>query len=57
MQTIIEQVVTVSGKGVVLLGNHASGHFSKTRWSYAHPGMKYSCKIRFFVVSKLEPNL
>ena len=50
------QVVTVSGKGVVLLGNNALAHFAKTRWSDAHFGMKHPRKVGFFVVPKLKPN-
>ena len=57
MQLQKGQVVTVSGKEVVLLGNHFFGHFAEPRWGDTHFGMKNPCKIRLFVVSELEPNL
>ena len=51
------QVVTVSGKGVVLLGNHFFGHFSEARRCNTHLGVENPCKIGLFVVSKLKADL
>lgn len=45
MQQGTRQAVTVFGKGVVLLGNQASGHLAKPGWRYTHFGMKHPREV------------